>query len=98
MFDFCFVIRWDRHETYGVSYSDIFENQFGYVTHIKIAPYARGCLFADSLNDNLLEFGSWAEAAAVAAFIIHHIDEKYEDALEVVKLSYESSNLQPNGC
>lgn len=87
MSDSYYVICWDRHATYGDDYGDIFKSQFGYVTHIKIAPYARGCLFTDSLQDNLLEFGSWDEAAAVAVFIIHHIDDKYEDALVVVKLS-----------
>lgn len=33
-----------------------------------------------------LHFSSWAEAAAVAAFIIHHIDEMYEEALDIVKV------------
>lgn len=87
MSDSYYVICWDRYETYGGDYGDIFENQFGYLSDIKISPHARGCLFADSLHDNLLEFGSWTEAAAVAVFIIHHIDDKYEDALVVVQLS-----------
>ena len=83
---FCYVICWDRRETFGADYGDFCTNQFGYLTQIKLSPHSRGCLFADSL-DNVLEFGSWAEAAAVAAFIIHHIDELYEDALCVVKIS-----------
>ena len=84
--NYYYTICWDRRETYGDDYGDIFEEQFGYLTDIKISPHARGCLFADSL-DNVLEFGSWAEAAAMASFIIHHIDDLYEDALEVVKIS-----------
>lgn len=80
-----YFIRWDHLETYGEDFRDVCKDRYSYLSELKVAPHSRGCLFMYSL-DLALEFGSWAEAAATAVFIIHHIDDMYEDALEVVKI------------
>lgn len=81
--EYFYVIRWSP----GVSVGD-FEvypaDYFVYLTELRVGSCGCGADF-DALRF-AIRFGSWAEAASVAAFIIHHIDEMYEDALEVVKV------------
>lgn len=79
-----YVIRWSRIDTFG---RDFCEDSpwYTYVKEIRLGLAARG-VWVDPDPQKAIKFSSWAEAAAVAAFIIHHVDELYEDVLEVVKI------------
>lgn len=84
MLNHAYVIRWSRIETFGAEFCED-GPWYGYVKDIRLSVGARG-IWDTPHPQQAIKFGSWAEAAAVAAFIIHHVDEMYEDALEVVKL------------
>lgn len=80
-----YVIRWDHLVSYGSDYVDLCKDRYSYLEELHISPRARGCLFRYPQSGSI-KFSSWAEAAAMAAFIIHHIDEMYEEALDIVKV------------
>lgn len=83
-----YVIRWDRKETFGADFAEAFgdEQQHVYVKDIRLGVGGRGVWSARAIDD-AIKFCSWAEAVAVAAFIVHHIDEMYDAALDVVKVN-----------
>lgn len=88
MLEYVYLIRWDRVETFGVDFVDVCVDGFGryvYVKQLRLSRGGRG-ISCTELEIEAISFCSWAEAAACAAFIIHHIDDQYEDALEVVKV------------
>ena len=77
-----YVIRCDESVVFsGVSLS----GPYSFVELVHIGSSVRDVLFNGDLK-KAIRFGSWSEAASVAAFIIQHINENYEDALEVVKV------------
>lgn len=80
-----YVIRWDHLVSYGSDYTELCKDRYSYLEEIRCSPCARGCLFRYP-QAGAMKFSSWAEAAAVAAFIIHHINEMYEEALDIVKV------------
>lgn len=84
MLDHRYVIRWSRIETFGTEACED-APWYMYVELVRFSAGARGVAFAVDPG-SALKFGSWAEAAAAAVFIIHHVNDLYEDALEVVKL------------
>lgn len=57
-----------------------------YVSELHLGAVARDVGFTAS-QDLAVKFGSWDEAAAAAAvFIIHHVDDRYVDAFEIVRI------------
>lgn len=82
-----YVIRWDRKEAFGADFAEAFgdDQQHVYVKDIRLGVSGRGVWSARAVDD-AIKFSSWAEAAAVAAFIIFHIDEMYEETLDIVKV------------
>lgn len=79
-----YVIRIDLGVTLGLEPSPD-PSLLSYVSAIHVGSNARGVDFSAS-QDIAIKFGSWDEAAAVAVFIIHHVDEFYEDALEIIRI------------
>lgn len=84
MLNHTYVIRVSRLALYGAERVEG-DSWYSYVTGIDFKSYVRRVSYDPNL-DLAIKFSSWSEAAAVAAFIIHHVDEMYEDVLEVVKI------------
>ena len=79
-----YVIRWNRMVSMGREDCED-APWYAYLDQLHLSPGARVVTFVSAPNA-ALKFGAWSEAAAAAVFIIHHVDELYEDALEVVKI------------
>lgn len=84
MLKHAYVIRWSRFVTLGAEYCEG-GPWYEYVKDIRVSRRARGVWTTPEL-DSAIKFSSWAEAADVAAFMIHHVDDLYEDALDVVEI------------
>lgn len=79
-----YVIRWNRVVSLGAAEAED-APWYEYVMDLRVHRTFRRVLTAVALDD-AVRFSSWDEAAAAAVFIIHHIDEMYEDALEIIKV------------
>ena len=77
-----YVIRCDLGVALGLGPS-VDPSLLSYVSAIHVGSNARG-VDCSASQDIAIKFGSWDEAAAAAVFIIHHVNEFYEDALEII--------------
>lgn len=86
--EYAYLVRWDRQETFGADFADFFNDGFGQYVYVKQLSMSRGGrgIWTTHLENEAIAFGSWAEAAAFASFIIFHVDGLYEDALDIVRI------------
>ena len=78
-----YVIRCDESVVFS---GESLSGPYSFAELIHFGSSVRDVLFDSDLK-KAIRFGSWSEAASVAAFIIQHINENYEGALEVVEVN-----------
>ena len=78
-----YVIRCDEYQI--GDYPDVSRPQYTYAAY-----YSRdrrgGCLVCEDLPEAAMKFDTWAEAAAHAVFVIQHLNDLYDGALDVVRI------------